>query len=185
MLVFVGGLSWRSGACSLQPKSPIAFHFISFHAGRSDSIACLTLFHPVGLRQQSSFEQREQKFSLWTCRAGNAEADPDLADAIKNQLVFFHSADVTDEISVKSYNDEALELFGRADVVILAAGVCHDICDWVDVSEKTDDLQMNVNVRGGNLASLSLYFLLMCSLTILTCRKLQFGLQLSMEQGLC
>lgn len=82
-------------------------------------------------------------------RTANAEENPDLAEAIKEQRVFFQSADVTSEDFVKAYNEKALNFFGRVDIIVLGAGVGHKLRPWLDIPEAMFDLHMKVNARGG------------------------------------
>jgi len=61
-------------------------------------------------------------------------------------------ADVTDEGSVKSMVDKAIEKFGRIDVAVSNAGVSR-MAKFIDITEEDFDFNMDINTKGGFIVS--------------------------------
>jgi NAD(P)-dependent dehydrogenase (short-subunit alcohol dehydrogenase family) len=84
-----------------------------------------------------------------------AESDPELLPFIEAGAVVFQLANVTKEEDVAAYNAKALERYGRVDITVLSAGICHEVSEWIHLPLKTVQKSFDVNVRGGAVRKLA------------------------------
>jgi NAD(P)-dependent dehydrogenase (short-subunit alcohol dehydrogenase family) len=102
-----------------------------------------------GLATAKRFLAEGARVFIVDLHTSKAENDPELAHYVASKRVAFYEADVTKEDAVIAYNAKALATFDRVDTIVLSAGVCQNLAEWKDVSEKVYDSQFGVNVRGG------------------------------------
>jgi len=102
----------------------------------------------IGRETAKAFAQAKAKVFV----TGIGEADgKSLVDEIKkagNADVEYMEADVTSEAAIKSAQDKAIARFGRVDIAFNNAGISGPAGPIQDMSEKTFDMMINVNLKG-------------------------------------
>lgn len=84
----------------------------------------------------------------------NEEALAEVKEEVNDENLHTITADVSDEEDVKRYIDEAIEKFGKIDIVFNNAGILGDVEKFQDHKIETFDKLYQVNVRGVALGML-------------------------------